>query len=322
MSINRTFKHILLTGGAGFIGSHLCEYLLLSFPGARVTVLDAFTYAGKMENLRSVMDNTRFRYVKGDIRNDKLIRHLMKKSDAVINCAAETNANRSTKSADNFMQANVTGTYELLKAALESSINLFLQISTYEVYGPYDGIGVGLNEGAPMKPGNLYAASKASADMLVHAFHIDHKLPAIITRCCENYGSRQYSEKFIPATIKKALKDEKIPVCGTGLQKREWIHVSDHCSALIRILKSGTPGQVYNIGTKTELADIFLVLFILKELEKPFSLISFVKGKKHNSRCLLNSSKIRRLGWRPEVNIYQGLKDTIKWYVNQVETTG
>jgi len=296
----------------------LCEYLLISFPGARVTVLDAFTRAGKMENLSSVMNNTRFRYVKGDIRNDRLVRHLVKKSDAIINCAAETSAARSVEYADGFMEVNVLGTYELLKAASESSVKLFLQISTYKVYGLYSGIGAGANENTPINPRSLYAASKASADLLVHSFHTTHKLPAIVTRCCENYGPRQDCEKFIPMTIKKALKGEKIPVCGKGLRKREWIHVSDHCSALIHVLKSGTPGQVYNIGTKTELADIFLVLFILRELEKPFSLISFVEDG-DNSHYPLNPSKVRRLGWRPEVNIYQGLKDTVQWYVEQAK---
>lgn len=310
--------NILVTGGAGFIGSNLVMYLLKKYPDMRIVNLDKLTYAGNLENLESVKNNERYRFERGDICDRGMVKQLLEKYsiDTIINLAAETHVDRSIVGSAEFIQTNIVGTHVLLEVAREKSLSKFIQISTDEVYGSLGQTGK-FTEETPMHPNSPYAASKASADTFVLAYHHTYGLPAIITRCSNNYGPYQFPEKLIPLMIANGLKGKSLPVYGDGMNVRDWLHVEDHCSAIDAVLHRGKVGQVYNIGGNNEKPNLELVKLLLKLLGKPESLISFVKDRPgHDRRYAIDSSKMQReLGWKPSFTFEQGINATVDWYV-------
>lgn len=312
-------KRILLTGGAGFIGSHLVRYLLGLAAGYQVTNLDALTYAGNLDNLADVAENPqfkdRYRFVQGDIRDEALVRRLMGDADVCINVAAQTHVDRSITGPGIFVQTNVGGTQVLLEAARQTGVEKFIQVSTDEVYGsaPEGGF---FEETAPLVASSPYSASKAGADLLAISYYKTFGLPVCITRCTNNYGSYQYPEKLIPFFILKAMRNEPLPVYGDGLNIRDWIHVEDHNRAVARVLEAGTPGEVYNIGADNLLSNLDITRQILSLLGKPQDLITYVADRPgHDRRYALNSQKIQtKLGWKPQRHFAQSLQETVQWY--------
>jgi len=309
---------ILVTGGAGFIGSNFVLHLMKEYPSYRVVNLDKLTYAGNLENLRDIEGDPRYSFVKGDIGDGQLVEEILKDGiDAIVNFAAESHVDRSILEPAPFIRTNILGTHFLLEAARACSIKRYLQVSTDEVYGSLGPSGL-FTEESPLKPNNPYSASKASADFLVLAYHHTFGFPALISRCSNNYGSYQFPEKFIPLTITNALEEKPIPVYGDGLQIRDWIHVKDHCRGLDLLLHRGQAGKVYNIGGIKDVPNLEIARKILTFMGKPFSLITFVKDRPgHDRRYAIDSSLIERdLGWKPKVALDEGLKDTIAWYIN------
>ncbi|MCX5859998.1 MAG: dTDP-glucose 4,6-dehydratase, partial [Proteobacteria bacterium] len=311
---------ILITGGAGFIGSNFLRFLIRERPEIGVVNLDRLTYAGNLENLEGLeaLAGANYRFVRGDIADPKILEEVWTANsiDTVINFAAESHVDRSIESAEDFIRTNVTGTLALLEVARKHGVKRFLQISTDEVYGSLGPIGKFV-ETTPLSPRSPYSASKASADLLSLAFFETYKLPVLITRCSNNYGPYQFPEKLIPLMISNALEDKPLPVYGDGQQVRDWIHVEDHCRALLLVLEKGTPGEVYNVGGGNEWPNIEIVKLILGALGKPDSLIKYVADRPgHDRRYAIDFTRIEReLGWRPRVNFAQGIKDTIDWYV-------
>ncbi len=308
---------LLVTGGAGFIGSNFVRRRVLS--GDSVTVLDALTYAGRPENLTEVSDSITF--VEGDICDAKLVSEVVTKDiDAVVNFAAESHVDRSIMSASESIRTNVSGVQVLLDAARESNCPLFVQISTDEVYGSAPP-GEFFDESTPLAPSNPYAASKAGADLLALSYFRTHRTPAIITRCTNNYGPRQYPEKLIPLFLLRAMSDEELPLYGDGLNERDWIYVDDHCGALDAVLSRGEPGQVYNIGQGSPVSNREIVTRLLDLLGKPESLIRRVTDRPgHDRRYALSADKAReQLGWEPEVDIEDGIARTVEWYRSNVD---
>jgi len=311
---------ILITGGAGFIGSNFIRFLVRERPVIGVVNLDKLTYAGNLENLEGLEElaGTNYRFVRGDIADPKIMEEIWTANsiDTVINFAAESHVDRSIESAEDFIRTNVTGTLTLLEAARKRGVKRFLQISTDEVYGSLGPTGKFV-ETTPLSPRSPYSASKAGADLLSLAFFETYKLPVLITRCSNNYGPYQFPEKLIPLMISNALEDKSLPVYGDGLQVRDWIHVEDHCRALLLVLEKGKPGEVYNVGGGNEWTNIEIVKLILETLGKPDSLIKYVADRPgHDRRYAIDFTRIEReLGWRPWVNFAQGIKDTINWYV-------
>jgi dTDP-glucose 4,6-dehydratase len=311
---------ILITGGAGFIGSNFIRFLVRERPVIGVVNLDKLTYAGNLENLEGLEElaGTNYRFVRGDIADPKIMEEIWTANsiDTVINFAAESHVDRSIESAEDFIRTNVTGTLTLLEAARKRGVKRFLQISTDEVYGSLGPTGKFV-ETTPLSPRSPYSASKAGADLLSLAFFETYKLPVLITRCSNNYGPYQFREKLIPLMISNALEDKSLPVYGDGLQVRDWIHVEDHCRALLLVLEKGKPGEVYNVGGGNEWTNIEIVKLILETLGKPDSLIKYVADRPgHDRRYAIDFTRIEReLGWRPWVNFAQGIKDTINWYV-------
>ncbi len=310
--------NILVTGGAGFIGSNLVTYLLKKYPDIRLVNLDKLTYAGNLENLESVKNDRRYQFEKGDICDRGLVEGILRKHmvDTIINVAAETHVDRSILGSAEFIQTNVVGTHVLLELAREHKIGRFVQISTDEVYGSLGPSGK-FTEETPMHPNSPYAASKASADTFVLAYQHTHGLPAAITRCSNNYGPYQFPEKLIPLMIANALNDKPLPVYGDGMNVRDWLHVADHCSAIDAVLQRGRAGEVYNIGGSNEKPNIELVKLLLKLLGKRESLITFVKDRPgHDRRYAIDSSKIQReLGWRASYTFEKGIEETVAWYL-------
>jgi len=311
---------ILITGGAGFIGSNFIRFLVRERPVIGVVNLDKLTYAGNLENLEGLEElaGTNYRFVRGDIADPEIMEEIWTANsiDTVINFAAESHVDRSIESAEDFIRTNVTGTLTLLEAARKRGVKRFLQISTDEVYGSLGPTGKFV-ETTPLSPRSPYSASKAGADLLSLAFFETYKLPVLITRCSNNYGPYQFPEKLIPLMISNALEDKSLPVYGDGLQVRDWIHVEDHCRALLLVLEKGKPGEVYNVGGGNEWTNIEIVKLILETLGKPDSLIKYVADRPgHDRRYAIDFTRIEReLGWRPWVNFAQGIKDTINWYV-------
>lgn len=315
-------KNILVTGGAGFIGSNFVRYWINKYPEDKVTVLDALTYAGNLENLKSVERNKNFKFVKGDIRDFSVVNQLIGDSDIVVHFAAESHVDRSILGPQDFIDTNIKGTFVLLEAVRKCwekdfDKKRFIHISTDEVYGSIDFDDPPFTEESQYKPNSPYSASKASSDHLVRAYNKTYNIPAIITHCSNNYGPYQFPEKLIPLMILKALKDEKLPVYGDGKNVRDWIHVLDHCKAIDVVIKKGKIGEVYNIGGENERANIEVVSLIIEKLGKSKNLIQFVKDRPgHDRRYAMDISKIKRqLGWSPEYNFDKGLDDTIKWYI-------
>lgn len=317
---------LLITGGAGFIGSNFIRYILKHHKNYKVINLDKLTYAGNLENLADIEKNKRYKFIKGDITDRKLVNKLVKGVDAVINFAAESHVDRSIIDSTDFIQTNIVGTQVLLEAAREAKIKRYIQISTDEVYGSLGKSGY-FTEKTPLAPNSPYSASKAAADMLVRAYCHTHNFPGIITRCSNNYGPYQFPEKFIPLMITNALEGRPLPVYGDGLNVRDWIFVDDHCSAIDMILHKGRDGEVYNIGGNSERKNIDVAKIILKKISKrlfmPFStsLIKFVPDRKgHDRRYAIDSKKIKKeLGWRPRYNFDKGLDVTIDWYIQRGE---
>jgi len=307
---------ILITGGAGFIGSAFVRLALAELPSCEVTNLDSLTYAGNPDNLAG-LDPERHRFVQGDITDSSAVLAALEGVDTIVNFAAESHVDRSILSATEFIRTNVLGTQVLLDAARLRGVKRFLQVSTDEVMGslPPDA-GAFFTESSPFEPNSPYAASKAAAEHLVRAAHHTFGLDTVITRCGNNYGPRQFPEKFLPLLISNALGDQPIPVYGDGLNTRDWIYVDDHCHAILRALEAGRPGAVYNIGARNQQRNLDLARSVLDVLEKPHSLIRFVKDRPgHDRRYAIDSSLVEsELNWRPRETWESGLHKTIEWY--------
>lgn len=314
--------NVLVTGGAGFIGSNFVFHMLKEHPTYRIICLDALTYAGNLSTLEPVMENPNFRFVKGDITDRDLIDKLFEeeKFDFIVNFAAESHVDRSIEDPGIFLKTNILGTQVLMDASRKYGVKRFHQVSTDEVYGdlPLDRPDLFFTEETPIHTSSPYSASKASADLLVQAYHRTFKLPITISRCSNNYGPYHFPEKLIPLIIARALNDESLPVYGKGENVRDWLYVEDHCTAIDLILHKGKDGEVYNIGGHNEKTNLEVVKTILKELGKPESLITFVKDRAgHDMRYAIDPSKTRReLGWEPTTLFDEGIKMTIKWYLD------
>ena len=308
---------ILVTGGAGFIGSNFINYMMEKYPDYEVINLDVLTYCGNLENLKNVEFNENYSFIKGNIRNKELVDTIIKDCDYVINFAAESHVDRSIKDPEIFIKSNVLGTQVLLNAVKESNVEKYVQISTDEVYGSLGATGY-FTETTPLAPNSPYSASKASADLFVRAYHETFDLPINITRCSNNYGPYQFPEKLIPLMISNALEDKPLPIYGDGKNIRDWLHVHDHCTAIDLVLHEGKTGEIYNIGGNNEKQNIEIVKLILNDLNKPESLIKYVDDRLgHDRRYAIDSSKIQNeLGWKPEYTFETGIKETIKWYLD------
>lgn len=313
--------NILVTGAAGFIGSNFVFYELDRHPKDRIIALDALTYAGNLETLKPVMDNPNFRFVKADIRDREAIARLFDEEDfdIVVNFAAESHVDRSIENPAIFLETNILGTQVLMDQARKHSIKRFHQVGTDEVYGdlPLDRPDLFFTEDMPLTASSPYSASKASADLLVLAYHRTFGLPVTISRCSNNYGPYQFPEKLIPLMIANAVADKKLPVYGEGLNVRDWLYVEDHCKAIDMIIRNGRDGEVYNIGGHNERANIDVVKTILKEVGKGEELIKYVKDRAgHDLRYAIDPKKIHdELGWEPETLFDEGIKKTIHWYL-------
>jgi dTDP-glucose 4,6-dehydratase len=306
---------ILVTGGAGFIGSNFVDYVLNEHENDEVVTLDALTYAGSKDNLNSVLDHPRHEFVEGDIRNRELVTDLLTDIDVVVNFAAESHVDRAIESAKPFVETNVQGTQNLLDAASDADVDRFLQISTDEVYGQIlDGK---FSEDDALNPRNPYAATKAGADLLAESFQTTHGLPVLITRTSNNFGPRQHSEKIIPKFIQKAAAGESLPVYGDGSNIREWVYVQDNCRALDVVLREGNVGEIYNVGSHTEKTTLEISEAILDAVGADDDLIKFVEDRPgHDQRYALETEKIEALGWEPKYTFEEGLERTINYYLD------
>ena len=329
-------KSILVTGGAGFIGSNFIKYILYKYPSYRIINLDLLTYAGNLENLKAIDRDSRYEFIKGDIRDRKKVEEIFKANeiDIVVNLAAESHVDRSIEDAEVFLSTNIIGTQVLLDAAKKYwKINecdkycksykegvKFIQISTDEVYGSLGEEGRFI-ETMALLPNSPYSASKASADLIVRSYSQTYGMPINITRCSNNYGPNQFPEKLIPLIINNCLKEKDLPVYGDGLQIRDWLHVSDHCRAIDKVIHKGRSGEIYNIGGDNEKANIDIVKLIIRYLGKSEALIKYVKDRPgHDRRYAIDSSKIKdELGWEPQYSFESGIVETIEWYLENHE---
>ncbi|TVX97061.1 dTDP-glucose 4,6-dehydratase [Cohnella terricola] len=312
---------LLVTGGAGFIGSNFIRYILSKYENYHITNADLITYAGNLDNLYGIDESPKYKFIRVDIADriamDEVIREGF---DAIVNFAAESHVDRSIEDPGIFVRSNVTGTQALLDLAREYHVGKFVQISTDEVYGTLGEEGV-FTETTPLAPNSPYSASKAGADMLVRAYYETYGMNVNITRCSNNYGRYQFPEKLIPLMITRALRDKPLPVYGDGLQVRDWLHVEDHCQAIDLVLHQGGKGQVYNIGGNNERTNLQVVETILRELDKPTSLIRHVDDRLgHDRRYAIDATKIRNeLGWVPKYDYESGIRQTILWYLENQE---
>jgi dTDP-glucose 4,6-dehydratase len=305
---------VLITGGAGFIGSHYAHHALQAHPGWQVTVLDKLTYAGNPANLQDLEGNPRYRFVRGDIASRQDVERAIEGGvDIIFNFAAETHVDRSIGDPEGFIRTDVYGTYTLLEAARARGVEAFVQISTDEVYGSVaQGRSV---ETDALMPTNPYSASKAAADRLAYSYFATYNLPVFISRASNNFGPRQYPEKVIPLFVTNALEDKPLPLYGDGQNVRDWLYVTDHCEAIDVMLERGTPGEVYNIGGGNERRNLEITEQILDRLGKPRTLLRYVQDRPgHDRRYALDCSRIGTLGWRPRVVFEKGLEETIAWY--------
>lgn len=311
---------ILVTGGAGFIGSCFVRHMLNKHQDYKIINIDALTYAGNIANLDDVKNNPNYTFVHGNICDKKLVRELISECDAVVNFAAESHVDRSITNPEIFIETNVQGTLNLLQASKELGVDRYLQVSTDEVYGTLGKTGY-FYETTPLAPNSPYSASKASADMLTRAYYETYKLPVLNTRCSNNYGPYQYPEKLIPFFISQLLKGEKVPVYGDGLNVRDWLYVYDHCEAIDTVLHKGKVGEVYNIGGHNEKTNIEITHLILEAMGKDESSIKYVQDRLgHDRRYAISNDKITsELGWKPSLTFEQGIKITIDWYLNNQE---
>lgn len=313
---------IIVTGGAGFIGSNFIFYQLKNHPDDRIVCLDKLTYAGNLETLKSVMDNENFRFVKADIADKQAVEALFEeeKPDIVVNFAAESHVDRSIEDPSIFLKTNILGTQVLMDACRKFEVKRYHQVSTDEVYGdlPLDRPDLFFTEETPIHTSSPYSSSKAGADLLVLAYYRTFGLPVTITRCSNNYGPYHFPEKLIPLIISRALADESLPVYGKGENIRDWLYVEDHCAAIDLVIRKGRVGEVYNIGGHNEKTNLEVVKTILKQLGKPESLITFVTDRPgHDMRYAIDPAKIHReLGWLPQTKFDDGIKKTIDWYLD------
>ncbi len=309
-------RRVLVTGGAGFIGSNYVRYFLRAHPNDELINLDLLTYAGNLLNLEDIAQETRYRFVCGDIADPQVVETVFAMGvDAVVNFAAESHVDRSIEDAGVFIHSNVLGTQTLLNAARKYGLKRFVQVSTDEVYGSLGPSGA-FTEATPLAPNSPYAASKAGADMLVRAHFETYGMPVVITRCSNNYGPFQFPEKMIPLFIMNALQDKPLPLYGDGLNVRDWLHVVDHCTAIDLVLEQGEAGRVYNIGGRNEKQNIDITRLILNLLGKPDSLIQYVDDRLgHDRRYAIDATRIRtELGWAPRYDFETGIVETIRWY--------
>ena len=311
-------KNILVTGGAGFIGSNFINYLLKENDDYKIINIDKLTYAGNLENLKSSEGKKNYTFVKGDICNHELINYIFTKYkiNFVVNFAAESHVDRSILGSEVFFRSNVLGTNVLLEASRKFEIEKFVQVSTDEVYGSLGSEGL-FTEETPLHPNSPYSASKASADLMALSFYHTFGLPVVITRCSNNYGPYQFPEKLIPLMIINSINDKKLPVYGDGMNVRDWIYVLDHNKAIRLVMEKGEPGEVYNIGSSSEMKNIEIIKLVLSNLNKSEELIEFVKDRPgHDRRYAIDSSKIKKeIGWQPEFNFEEAISETIKWYL-------
>lgn len=316
---------ILVTGGAGFIGGNFVHYMVNKYPEDMIVNLDLLTYAGNLETLKPVENKPNYKFVKGDIADRKFVFDLFEKEkfDAVVNFAAESHVDRSIENPEIFVITNVLGTTTLLDASKEFGVKRYHQVSTDEVYGdlPLDRPDLFFTETTPLHTSSPYSSSKASADLFVLAYHRTFGLPVTVSRCSNNYGPYHFPEKLIPLMISRALADEELPVYGTGENVLDWLHVEDHCAAIDLILRNGRIGEVYNVGGHNERTNLEVVKTILKALNKPESLIKYVKDRPgHDMRYAIDPTKLEtELGWKPKYNFDTGIQQTIEWYLNNKE---
>lgn len=312
-------KKILVTGGAGFIGSNFVRYMLNKYQDYKIVNLDLLTYAGNIKSLDDIKDNPNYLFVKGDIADNKLVDKIVSenKINVIINFAAESHVDRSITNPDIFVKTNVLGTQNLLEVAKKYKIEKFFQISTDEVYGSLGKTGF-FTEKTPLSPNSPYSASKASADLLVMAYHHTFGLNVNITRCSNNYGPYQFPEKLIPLFITNALDNKQVPLYGDGLNVRDWLFVEDHCSAIDTVLHKGKNGEIYNVGGNNEKTNKYITDTILKYLGKDSSLIKYVADRLgHDRRYAIDATKIKEeLGWQPQYKFEQAIEKTIEWYLN------
>lgn len=312
---------ILVTGGAGFIGSNFIQYILEKYPNYEIVNLDVLSYCGNLENLKNIENNHNYQFIKGNIADEKLVNEIISNNvDYVINFAAESHVDRSIEDPKIFLESNIIGTQNLLEIAKKHEIKKYIQISTDEVYGTLGKTGY-FTENTSLAPNSPYSASKAGADLLVRAYHETFNLPMNITRCSNNYGPYQFPEKLIPLMINNAINNKELPVYGDGKNVRDWLHVYDHCTAIDLVLHKGKIGEVYNIGGNNEKENIEIVKLILKYLNKPESLIAYVKDRLgHDRRYAIDSTKIKEeLKWKPKYNFEKGIEQTLKWYLANEE---
>lgn len=312
-------RTLLVTGGAGFIGSNYIRTILTERDDIEIINVDKLTYAGNLENLTEIESKKNYTFIKGDITNNELIEYIFTKYkiDEVVNFAAESHVDRSILGSEVFYRTNVMGTNVLLEASRRHEVKKYLQISTDEVYGSLGETGL-FTESTPLSPNSPYSSSKAGADMMAMAFYHTYDMPIVITRCSNNYGSYQFPEKLIPLMIINALHDKKLPVYGDGKNVRDWIYVIDHNKAIQLVLEKGVPGQVYNIGAENEMQNIQIIKLILGFLGKSENLIEFVKDRLgHDRRYAIDATKIKtELGWKPEFSFEQAIVKTVEWYLN------
>lgn len=306
-------KILLVTGGAGFIGSNFIRHMLNTYPSCRIINLDKLTYAGNLDNLKDVEDNPRYEFIQGDIRDAKLVREVFQRVNGVVHMAAETHVDRSILDAGEFVLTDVYGTFVLLQALKESKVEFFLHVSTDEVYGSRD---TGFfKEDDPLNPSSPYAASKAGADRLAHSYCVTYGLPIVIVRPSNNFGPFQYPEKFIPLFVTNTLEGHSLPLYGTGENVRDWLYVEDNCQAINLVILRGKVGEVYNIGAQNEVPNIEVAKRIVDLLGKPEDLIELVPDRLgHDRRYALDCGKIHALGWRPEREFHSALEATVRWY--------
>jgi dTDP-glucose 4,6-dehydratase len=313
---------VLVTGGAGFIGGNFIYYLLENYPQDRIVCLDALTYAGNMTTLKDAMGHQHFRFVKGNIADRDRVQTLFdeEKPDIVVNFAAETHVDRSIEDPEVFMRANVLGVQVLMDACRKYGIQRYHQVSTDEVYGdlPLDRPDLLFTEETPLHASSPYSASKAAADLIVLSYFRTFHLPVSITRCSNNYGPYQFPEKLIPLMISRAVAGKPLPVYGKGENVRDWLYVRDHCSAIDKVMRNGQLGEVYNVGGHNERTNLMVVKAILKALDKPESLIDYVKDRPgHDLRYAIDPEKIHQeLGWQPETKFEEGIESTVRWYMD------
>ena len=306
--------NLLITGGSGFIGSNFIRHMLEKYPNYKIFNLDKLTYAGNPDNLKDIENNPKYSFVRGDICDPAVVDKVMQNVNHVVHFAAESHVDRSIEDGSVFVRTNVLGTYTLLESAMKHGIMKFIHVSTDEVYGS-------IKEGSfketdMLTPSSPYSSSKACSDLIAQSYYITYKLPVIITRCTNNFGSYQYPEKLIPLFITNLLENRNVPVYGTGKNVRDWIYILDHCRAIDFVLHNGSIGEIYNIGGGVEKTNLEITWKILAMLRKDESMVEYVKDRLgHDLRYSLDFSKLRELGWRPEYNFDEALAETIKWYV-------